>query len=514
MAVDRSDLADTAELAAARGLWAEHRLDAALAAFDRALAAAPRNIRAHLEAARAYGQRHDVTRAEALLTRAEALGGADPEVAAAIAQSYGRIFREETALARLEALAAGPGLAAPMEAERAALLETRGRLEEALAALDRAALAAPDAPEPKLARGRILRRLGRAAAAEAALAPLTTAPVPALAAEAWTELSYLRDRAGDAEGAVAAIDRAHALLRALPGTPALLARARATNAAITSLAEGLDRARLARWEAAAPAPLPAGGVAHLVGFPRSGTTLLERALDAHPGVVASPERLVFSRDIFPDLCRAGGGPLTLATLDAIPAATLKRARRRYLALMEGALGERVGPRVHIDKNPNHTGLLPGLLRLLPESRVIVALRDPRDVVASCVLRSFRRTEFSAMLLDWGTAAELYAAEMGAWLRCREALAPERWVEIRYEDVVADLEGQARRAVSALGVPWDPAVLRYREGLPGRAVHSPTQWEVRAPVHAGAIGRWRGYRRHLEPHLGVLAPYVQAFGYAP
>lgn len=498
---------DFPALARARGLWGAGALDDALAAFGAAVAARPRNVKALLEAARAYGGRFEIAGAEALLDRAAALAGGDPSVAAQVAVSYGRICREGRAIALLEAMADRP---AGLRAELAALYERSHRLGAALAEIRACIAAAPQAPEPRLAEARILRRLGERAAARAILAGLRDPRLPAvLRAEAWTELCYIHDLDGDAEAAVAAIGAAHGILRALPGTPQLLAQARANNRAIAGLARDFTAETLACWRADGGGT---GQMGHLLGFPRSGTTLLEQCLDAHPGIVASPERPVFTRDVLPRLCRAGGGGLAVGTLDRVPAPVLEAERARYRAAMEAALGVPLGARLHIDKNPNHTGLLPGLLRLHPGARIVAALRDPRDVVTSCVLRSFRLTEFSAMLLDWGDACALYAAEMGAWLRYREAIDPASWVETRYEDMVADPMGEVRRVLGRLGLGWDEGVAGYRERLAGKVVNSPTQTEVRQPIYRHAVGRWKAYRRHLEPHLPVLAPFVAAFGY--
>ena len=503
-----SDRDDFPALARARQLWDSGATDAALRAFDRAVAERPQNVRAHLEAARAFGGRFEIARAESLLERATDLDGQDPAVATQIAVTYGRIYREHRAIALLEAM---PARTAGARAELAALYERAGRLDDALAEIDACRAIAPGAAEPSLARARLLRRQGEREAAHALLPDLTQEGLPpALRAEAWTELCYIHDLEGETDRAAAAIAEAHAVLRALPQTPDLLKRARANNRLVAKLARAFRAGTLARWREMSPQEgLP---TAHLTGFPRSGTTLLEQCLDAHPGLIASPERPTFTRDTLPALCRAGGGPLEIATLDRVARDAARRERTRYLDFMGAALGEPIGDRVHLDKNPNHTGLIPGLLRLDPHARIVFALRDPRDVVTSCVLRTFRLTEFSAMLLDWGTACELYATEMGAWLRYRERIPHGQWVEVRYESMVADPMAQVRRVLPTLGLDWDDGVTRYRDGLKGKIVNSPTQTEVRQPIHDRAIGRWRAYRRHLGPHLHILAPFIEAFGY--
>lgn len=508
-------LADFPELHRARQLWGANKLDAALEAFEAAIRARPSNLKALLEAARAFGGRHEIARAERLLDEASRLSGGDARVTPIIAQTYARAFRPHRAIELYQELAAQHGGLPPvMQGELAGLLEQLGRLEDALVAIDACIAQARGAPEPKLVRARILRRLGRNVDATAALRPLAELrDHPAVAAEAWTELCYVQDRAGEYEQAAASIARAHQIVLGMPQAPTLLQRAEANNIALGRLAESLSAEDFERWAGATFDVDPrCSGIAHLIGFPRSGTTLLEQCLDGHPDLADSPERVVFARDIFPRLCRAGGGPLTLATLDAIPHHAIAAERIRYVDFMAAALGESLGGRVHLDKNPNHTSLLPGLFRLFPESRFIVALRDPRDVVASCVLRTFQLTEFSAMLLTWESACRMYAFEMGTWLRYRELLPEGSWVEIRYEDTVSDMEAATRRALGVLELPWDGSVLRYRERTRDKHVNSPTQTEVRQPVYTRSVGRWRHYAEHLEPHLDVLRPYLDAFGY--
>ncbi|MCW5755950.1 MAG: sulfotransferase [Phycisphaeraceae bacterium] len=507
--VDPARLADFPALSRARGLWQQGRLDDAIDAFESALAERPENVKAMIESARAFGARHLVSRAEVLLDRALADTADDARVAPLVAQSYGRVFRHHRAI---ELLSGMPDLPPPIRGELAVLYEQVGRYEDALGEIERVVAEAPGADEPALVRGRILRRLGRHEAALIALESLARrSGHPVAVAEAWTEVCYILDSIGQYARALEAIERAHAVVKSWPRTAGLLERARANNAALTRLSKEVDADVLSRWRAC-PQDGCTGPMAHLIGFPRSGTTLLEQALDAHNSIVASPERVVFSRDVFPAMCRAGGGPLTVRTIGAVPDGVLRRLRIEYRLAMEETLGEAIAERVHIDKNPNHTSLLPGLVRLLPGSRFIVALRDPRDVVASCVLRSFRLTEFSAMLLSWQTACELYAVEMGAWLRYREMLPDDAYIEVRYEDTVVDLQGQAHGVLGLLGLPWDDSVLAYREKTREKLVNSPTQAEVRRPIYRSSVGRWRHYAAQLEPNMHVLMPFVRAFGY--
>lgn len=509
------DRADFPVLRRARESWAANRLDEALVLFDRALRERPGNVKAMLEAARAFGLRHEVGRAEAILQRAEELAGDDPLVAPVIAASYRQVFRPGKAVELFERVRTRMGSLGPAHlAELAILYEQTNQVEQAWEAIEASVEKAPSAPEPLLVKARLARRRGDHGTAERLLIGLTErvgAP-PMLYVQSWGELCQVRDRAGDYDGALGAIEHAKAILRALPQAQHLLRQAHLNNQVLGAVYESLDRATVASWTGATPPSDPrCSGIAHLVGFPRSGTTLLEQVLGAHPGLVDSPERVVFSRDIFRAMY-AHGGALSLDSLRTIPPGVLLAQRRRYLDYMEAAQGEPLGGRVHMDKNPNHTSLIVGLLRLFPESRFIVSLRDPRDVLVSCYLRVFNLTEVSACFLTWEGAAMIYAFEMGVWLRLREVLQGS-WIEVRYEDTVADLGLQARRALEFLGLPWDEGVLSYLEQGRRKVVNSPTHEAVREPVYTRSIGRWRHYEPHIRAHAPGLDRFLRAFGYA-
>jgi hypothetical protein len=282
---------------------------------------------------------------------------------------------------------------------------------------------------------------------------------------------------------------------------------------LDKIAQSATAAHLQRWSEAARVFEPRK-VALLTGFPRSGTTLIEQVLDSHPGLISSDEREAFARDIFPAMWASPSTPQpTLEALDAIPAERLALQRRRYLAYLEAALNEPIGERIHLDKNPPFILLLPAILRLFPEMKLLIALRDPRDVVLSCFMQYLPLNTNSVCYLTLERAAARYATDLGAWLRLREMLPAWQWLEIRYEDTVADLRREAERALDFLGLPWNCQVLNYRERLKTKAVASPTYEAVAKPLYTTSVGRWKHYSRHLEPVLSKLEPFVRAFGYS-
>jgi hypothetical protein len=160
-----------------------------------------------------------------------------------------------------------------------------------------------------------------------------------------------------------------------------------------------------------------------------------------------------------------------------------------------------------------TLLLPGMLRLFPETKLIIALRDPRDVVISCFMQYLPLNTNSVCFLTLERTSRRYAHDMSVWLKLRQIIRPP-WIEVRYEDCVAGLEGQARRALEFLDLPWDPAVLQYRDRLKAKSVSSPTYEAVSKPLYTSAIGRWKHYAKELAGCLPILEPFVKAFGYEP
>jgi hypothetical protein len=157
--------------------------------------------------------------------------------------------------------------------------------------------------------------------------------------------------------------------------------------------------------------------------------------------------------------------------------------------------------------------IPAIVRLFPESQFLIALRDPRDVIVSCYFQYLPLNPASVSFLTWESTTRRYNLDMGMWLRLRERLDAASWLEVRYEDVVLDLPATARRALAFLKLPWEEAVLGYRERLATKTVHSPTYLDVAQPIHRRPIGRWKNYARWLAPGLGTLERFVKDFGYA-
>ena len=230
----------------------------------------------------------------------------------------------------------------------------------------------------------MLRRLKQEAAGESLFRALAAnnQAVPELRAQAWAEIAQMHDRHEEYGTAMQAMLKCKELLRQREG--AIHQHAEVVMGHLRALVDSLTPAHFASWGKTRDVLQDKGSP---FWFSRSGTTLMEQVLDSHTGLVSSDEREVFARDIFPAMWLTPSTPLpTAEVLGLVSPERLVLLRQRYLTYLEAGLNQSIGDRVHLDKNPTLTVVLPGFLRLFPESRLLIALRDPRDVVISCFMQ--------------------------------------------------------------------------------------------------------------------------------
>ena len=143
-------------------------------------------------------------------------------------------------------------------------------------------------------------------------------------------------------------------------------------------------------------------------------------------------------------------------------------------------------------------LLGLIARMFPKARVIWCRRDPRDIAVSIYGENFALTErFATSMAGIGHCINAQIRLMRHWQR----IAALPILEVDYEQLVGDLEQQARQLIEFVGLPWDPACLQFHAGE--RSVQTPSRWQVRQPVHTRSVARWKNYRFALQPLLDVL-----------
>ena len=475
---------------------------------------------------------------------AEAL--ADMNSAAALApgnpgilNSTGRILtslgRAEEALAPLdEAIRRAPGLAAA-HYNRAFALEQLGDLPGACASYEQAEALAPDTTDAQSRLALLAaRRNDFATARDLARRALAQRPgdptalfALALAALAARDFAAAECHARDAAASprATAEQRAHALTYlgdALDGqaraaeafaawqesktvqAPLFHLRAHGLEPGADMadrLTRALEATNAADWTRSSEGDAPL----FILGFPRSGTTLLGQILGAHPQVA-----LLEEKELVRDAAQRQLQPDGVAALAALSADERARYRAAFVARARAAGW--TADRLLLDQSAYNTLYLPAIAALFPGARVIFALRDPRDVVLGCYRRLFLANALSREFLSLERAALFYDRAMRLAEAARARL-PLTFHDVRNEELVADFEGTAKALCAFAGLSWDPAVARFAERARSRAIATPSAVQVARGINADSVGRWRAYRDALAPVLPQLAPWAARFGYA-
>lgn len=253
-----------------------------------------------------------------------------------------------------------------------------------------------------------------------------------------------------------------------------------------------------------PAPaLTAGAIAFLVGFPRSGTTLVDTFLLGHPQCLVLEE--------LPLLSNAAEALGPIEDLPSVGAERLAAVRDLYFRQIEALTRGREAKLV-VDKFPLNLIAAPVIHCLFPGAPIIFVKRHPCDAVLSGFMQSFEPNVGMASFLDLQDAAEFYDRVMGVWEAARETLDLNVHT-IAYEDLIANPETALRPVVAALGLPWDNRLLDHSSTAKGRGTLLNTSYnQVTEPLSAAASGRWRRYEKQLEPVLPVLLPWAERLGY--
>ena len=417
----------------------------------------------------------------------------------------------DAGLCTLATVQTDPALARRAAARCVLALERINRLQEAETALAALVESDPVADtdarlELHAAKAAIAMRYGNAEGARRSYeAALALGPMPHAGVPLWFGLARACDRLGDPEAALVALGHAHAAVAqgdsAAGATPA------------TRWAAGLLQARAqqpwpAGWRERSGAGIGPAEPVFVVGFPRSGTTLVEHMLVADETCVSMGERPFVLATVARLEADGGRYPDALAALDE---AALARLREHYWSGVQRAGGTR-GRRL-VDKNPLNMVFLPLLVRLFPDAPVIHCLRHPLDALLSCYMQDFRDPFLRWMCATPERLAQHYVNFMQHFADQSERLAP-KLLDVRYERLVADPCEEIGRMADFAGLRAEAMAKRASEGVaPGLFIATPSYAQVARPVHAEAVGRWRPYRQHLHAVAEQVAPTAARLGYA-
>src|SRR5665213_437379 len=520
------------------------RFDEALVAYMRAAELGAQSAAFYLNVGLTHIDRCDFEAARAVLAQAAQLAPEDAEIRYHYARACQDCRQYEEALRALEGWEGLPDITSEVAANIGFLLMNLGEEARAARALREAALDPSPAPSVTLTLVQSLERTNRLTEARALFDTLAQhARASSIGQDLVLMEARLAERESNHEVAAQLLERAlggvrefnlrhYQLFRLAKSLDALgryeeafntlleAHRSQVAHLAITSptvtlrdvptmamTQYGCDPADVAAWEDPGAPSLEESPI-FIVAFPRSGTTLLELTLDAHPALRSMDEQLFVQNALDELLAMGAGYPSRLA---GVTAAQLERLRASYW--------ERVGRKVRlepgqrlVDKNTLNILRVPVIRRLFPNARILLAVRHPCDVILSCYMQHFRAPDFALLCANLPTLALAYRRTMDFWYRELAVLKCDV-LEVRYESFVADFANEARGIVDFLQLPWDERLLEPAgHALKKGFISTPSYTQVVQPVSDKSVNRWRRYEKHFAPVLPLVQPYLERWNY--
>ncbi len=351
---------------------------------------------------------------------------------------------------------------------------------------------------------RLAARKGRESDVQTAIYQLLSEPIPDCATKIGLlyELAQSMDRSSDTKSATNYLTEAHALRaeRVTRNHPSMansdsLMQVMQRRVPDYPISENLNDGHL--------------DPVFLVGFPRSGTTLLEQLLDAHANLASFDEQ-PFLQKLITQIDRTEPGyPDALSVLMG---SRISELRARYFNMVHRALPN-LGTRRAVDKNPLNFARLPLVDALFPDAKILLAIRHPCDVVLSCYFQNFRAPALAITFKTLLSTAQMYDQVFRYWDQWRIRIRVPTHV-LRYEDLVGNFAFEAKLLFEFLKEPWTDELLQFTERAKSRgAISTPSYTEVVKPVNSRAVGKWRRYEDEFTPEvMRYLQPWIERFGY--
>eukprot|EP00439_Symbiodinium_sp_Y106_P088113 s1_g649.t1 len=386
-------------------------------------------------------------------------------------------------------------------------LERLGDLDGAFAAAEQVLKQLPDLPGALRIWSSVKRRQGSAEEARDRLERVSVAKLPPGGRRLiHGELAQVYDRLGEAADAFDHfVAQNNAAAEQLADSPFDKS---SYMSQVTDLKDAFTADWVGSWTLVDPADLePVPAPVFLVGFPRSGTTLLDQFLDAHSDIDVI-EELPVLLPVRDAVAEAGGYPQGLATLSVDK---INELRRLYLSELTKAGFDPAATTVvnKLPLNIIHVGLI---ARVFPDAKFIFSLRHPADAVLSCFMQDFQLNASMAHFLTLKDSASLYDAVMSLWGQYRDLLSLNV-AEVRYEELIVDPQAALSDVMALLELAWEEEQGDHVAHANARgSIRTPSYGQVTQPLYNRAADRWRRYETQLEGILPRLQPFVGEFGY--
>ncbi|WP_288235375.1 tetratricopeptide repeat protein [uncultured Prochlorococcus sp.] len=246
----------------------------------------------------------------------------------------------------------------------------------------------------------------------------------------------------------------------------------------------------------------------LIGFPRSGTTLLDTILRSHPDIdvleekplINSVEQIIKSKFKY-----------SLNELHKLSTDDLEFLRNHYLEILQNN-SDKKSAKILIDKFPFQTVCLPLINLLFPNSKIIFTHRNPYDTVLSCFQQSFEPNNAMANFRSIESASRIYDLTMSIWLDYKEKLKMNH-ITSKYEDLIEDFDKHILKILNFLDVSWDENIKNYRNTAHDRGkINTPSSSQVVQPLYKSSIDKWKNYENYFKNSNRYLHKWISYFKY--
>lgn len=249
----------------------------------------------------------------------------------------------------------------------------------------------------------------------------------------------------------------------------------------------------------------------LLGFLRSGTTLIQQVLDAHPQVIVADETELISA-LRSELNRiAGNAGTTPQQLLTMSKPEIQHLRSFYWDWVHKYIDRPLNGRLFIDKTSLNTIDLGLINCVFPDAKILFVQRDPRDVCLSCFMQAFALTPATLHFLSWENTLSFYAQTMNWWLYIKQHMALD-YIECRYEDAVSDFDSTFQSIFRFLNLDWNDSVQHFHRLTAKKFIASPSFHQVTQPLYSSSIARWKNYSEEFSRAEELLQPFIRAFNY--
>tara|TARA_Y100000590_G_scaffold291440_1_gene328183 strand:- start:568 stop:2181 length:1614 start_codon:yes stop_codon:yes gene_type:complete len=247
----------------------------------------------------------------------------------------------------------------------------------------------------------------------------------------------------------------------------------------------------------------------LIGFPRSGTTLLDTILRSHPSIEVIEEKPIVGNFVISLNKIINENFHNLKNIDE---KKIYQMRKVYFENEQKYIGSRDNSKIYIDKMPLNIIHIGEIVRIFPNAKFILSLRHPCDCVISCFMQSFKLNHAMANFLDLKDTANLYDCLMNLWIQYKTNLTVN-YLAVKYEDIVLNFDESVRKIFNFLEVPWSDNVYKfYKTAEKRNLISTPSYDQVNKPIYSSSIGKWKNYEKKMSNVIPILNPWIKKFNY--